>query len=210
MVYISEKPRIKVNNLVTVHDVTSITEFGNNLADLIELMNDGFGNLLCLEIFINIFLGFLDIYIAFSSAVNIVASYKKPSKILFVMLFGIYFLFLGILHLRRMKILTIKGSKLKQELMKSWISLREVSILKYPQMQKDQQQVYEISALSQKFYSLFAQGTLIPNDYFHLEASLMTKTIPWMISLILVLISLHSNNISYSNYFMNNNITLAE
>ena len=104
----------------------------------------------------------------------------------------------------------MKGSKLKQELMKSWISLREVSILKYPQMQKDQQQVYEISALSQKFYSLFAQGTIIPNDYFHLEASLMTKTIPWMISLILVLISLHSNNISYSNYFMNNNITLAE
>ena len=187
-----------------------MTEFGNNLADLIELMNDGFGNLLSLEIFINIFLGFLDIYIGLSCVVNILESYRRPSKIIFVLLFGVYFLLLGILHLRRMKILTTKGSKLKQELMKSWTSLREVSILKYPQMQKDQQQVYEISALSQKFYSLFAQGTLIPNDYFHLEASLMTKTIPWMISLILILISLYSNNISYSNYFMNNNITLAE
>ena len=89
-----------------------MTEFGNNLADLIELMNDGFGNLLCLEIFINIFLGFLDIYIGFSCVVNILASYQKPSKILFVMLIGDYFLLLGILHLRRMKILTTKGTML--------------------------------------------------------------------------------------------------
>ena len=191
-----------MNNLVTVHDLDTMIQMGNDLADISELLNDAFGNLLCLEIFTSTFFSFLDLYIGVSFGLNLMqSSLKVPT---FVVCFGLFFTLIGLLYLRRVKILFQKGSRLKIHLEKCWTALREITILKYPKMHE--RQTYELSSLSHRFYNLFSQGAIRPNDYFILESSVMTKIICLIFSLLTILLAIRSSNLVYANQLLRCNL----
>ena len=188
---------------MTVHDVDTMTEFGNDLTEITEFLNGAFGSLLCLEIFTSGFFGCLNIYIGISGGINIIES--SPKNFTFVFLFGFFFFLLGVLYLRRIKILSRKGSKLKQELEKAWTSLREISILKYSKMQENQ--IHDLACLNHRLYNLYAQGPIKPNDYFQLDSSLMTKFVISIICLISILIAIRSNTFVNTNQLICTNGT---
>ena len=87
---------------MTVHDVDTMTEFGNDLTEITEFLNGAFGSLLCLEIFTSGFFGCLNIYIGISGGINIIES--SPKNFTFVFLFGFFFFLLGKIHKRPQEI----------------------------------------------------------------------------------------------------------
>jgi hypothetical protein len=201
----SNKADIFVNSLATVNDVDTMLDYGNDLADITEHLDNAFGTLLVLDVFTSVGIGSCNLYIVCSSILAI-QTVDGGSKVTMMALFGIYFFILGYIYTYRLKVVINSCTKLERELEQSWTALREVSILKFTKMVP--QQIYELSALRDKINHIMGNA-INPNGYFHLGKGLVVTLVATIIGYFLILLGFRSEELMNWHKLNNSTISVA-
>lgn len=178
-----------INSLVTVHDMDTMNELGNDLIDIAEHLDEAFGPLLSVDIFTCFILVLSNFYVTITSFMS--AGMIPEANLEFLLAFGFYFFVMGFLFLVRLNILATKCWKLEKELERTWTALREISILKFARLTP--QQIYELSALRDRIHHIMFDGAIAPNGYFRLSKGLLTNFFLVMMAYLFIIISFKMN-----------------
>ncbi len=175
----------------TIDDINQMLEYGNDLADILQMLQVTFTSLLATDTLVVVLLAICNFYIVISQIMILVMTTPLNATVNITIAIG--YGMIGSLYMYKLLSLVYCATSLEEEVEELWTTLREVSILKFRQMIPEQ--IYDLTALREKLKNMM-EALFKPKGLFHLGKGLVVGTFSTVIGYFLILVGFRSQEIN--------------